>query len=249
MTRFPSVWLDLLVAHSTLGERAPEILATIEARIAARESCGVTVFPRMAERYRALAAVAPDRAHVLLSGQDAYHGTVRLPDGRVVPEATGLCFSVPKGARLPPSLRNIWKEMAADLGGPVPTQGDLAHWSDQGVVMLNSILTVEQDQPKSHDKYGWQTITAAIIEALSKTRPGLVFILWGNSAKALREYIQPNGHTLIESSHPSPIGGACYKGFFGSQPSSRTNAALLAQGKPAIVWEPPLTTGSTGALF
>lgn len=248
MTQFPSAWLDLLVAHASLGERAPELLAAIEARVSEREAAGITVFPLMADRYRALNAVAPDQVDVLLAGQDPYHGSDQLSDGRTRPEATGLCFSVPKGARIPPSLRNIWKELASDLGYQIPSHGDLSHWAKR-CLMLNSILTVEQDKPKSHDKYGWQTITAAIIEALSKTRPGLVFILWGNSAKALREYIQPNGHTLIESSHPSPIGGACYKGFFGSQPFSRTNAALLAQGKPAIVWEPPLTTGSTGALF
>jgi uracil-DNA glycosylase len=118
----------------------------------------------------------------------------------------------------------------------MPDHGDLTGWAEQGVLLLNTVLSVEQDKPKSHDRFGWQTLTAALVAALSASRSGLVFMLWGNSAKSLQEHIVPNGHTIIASSHPSPIGGSCNKGFFGSRPFSRANAALRSQGQAAIDW-------------
>ena len=235
MSSFPVPWLDLLVEHSSLGREAPELIAQIEKNISASEAAGVTVFPIKENRYRALTIVPPDSVRACLFGQDPYHGSFTIPGGVEIPQATGLSFSVPACAKQPPSLRNIFKELYADTG-ELPTSGDLSHWADQGLLMLNTILTVDQGKPKSPVNMGWQIITGALIEALSKTRPGIVFLLWGNSAQELKEHIADRQHTIIESSHPSPIGGACNRGFFGSRPFSRTNAALLAQGKMAIQW-------------
>ena len=233
---FPASWLELLGTHSRLGNRAAELLAALEARTRAAGATGKAIFPVEERRYQALKMVPPAQARVVVIGQDPYHGLVKLADGALVPEATGLSFSVPRSARLPPSLRNIFKELASDLDLEMPRHGDLTRWAEQGVLLLNTVLSVEQDKPKAHDKFGWQTLTSALVEALSSSRSGLVFMLWGNSAKALQEHIVANRHTIIASSHPSPIGGSCNKGFFGSRPFSRANAALRDQGLPAIDW-------------
>lgn len=233
---FPKPWLDLITSYTDLGDEAAKKISAIESKLESLERQGISIFPPRELRYRALKMVSPDTVKVCIIGQDPYHGIVQLPGGVQVPEATGLAFSVPRGARLPPSLRNIFKELSSDLGIPLPSHGDLADWAKQGVLMLNTVLTVEKDMPKSHDKFGWQVITSALVQALSKSRRGVVFILWGNSAKTLRSHIADRGHTIIESSHPSPIGGSCNKGFFGSRPFSRANEALIASAQPAIRW-------------
>jgi uracil-DNA glycosylase len=148
----------------------------------------------------------------------------------------GLSFSVPKGVKIPPSLRNIFKELNQDIGCPIPDHGDLTHWANQGVLLLNRLLSVEKDKPSSHKNLGWLPITEALVAALSQQHSGMVFILWGNHAKSLRPSITDNGHTVIESSHPSPLGGSCNKGFFGSEPFSRANMALCLSGKDPINW-------------
>ncbi len=233
---FPAAWLKVLETHSALGQGAASAIEAVERKVAERERSGATVFPPLPKRYRALNMVMPENCAVVIIGQDPYHGLAKLPDGSELPQAMGLSFSVPSGAKLPPSLRNIFVELAADLNVPKPVDGDLSRWAEQQVLLLNTVLTVEQGAPKSHEKLGWQAITSSIVEALSKSRAGVVFILWGNLARQLREHIADNGHTIIESSHPSPIGGSCNKGFFGSRPFSRTNAALVRQGKKPISW-------------
>lgn len=232
MTHFPELWSTLLRAHANL-ELTP-LLSSIEVEIERRESAGANVFPPPLARYLALQMVTPDSCRVCILGQDPYHGLT--PDG--APEAMGLSFSVPDGVRIPPSLRNIFKELQNDVGGDTPRSGDLSHWAEQGVLLLNTVLSVEKDTPKSHDKLGWQIITAGLLQALSIYRKDLVFILWGNSAKSMKEHIASNGHTVIESSHPSPIGGSCNKGFFGSRPFSRANEALVRAGHSPITWNP-----------
>ncbi len=238
-SQFPAVWLELLIRYSDLGHNTATLIDELETKVRACEKRGIQVFPLHEARYRALELVAPEDCRALCMGQDPYHGLVTLPDGRLLPEATGLSFSVPGGAKLPPSLRNIFKELAEDLAIAAPVHGDLSAWANQGVCLLNTVLTVEKDKAKSHAHFGWQILTSAIIQALSRSRSGIVFILWGNLAKGIEPCIADNGHCIIRSSHPSPLFGACFKGFFGSRPFSRTNQALLAQGYPAIDWSLP----------
>lgn len=235
-SRLPCAWVEAIKAHVPYGHQIEETLSDVIAQVEGLERLGTTVFPHANLRFRAFHENAPASVKVVIAGQDCYHGEVTLADGSTVPEAVGLSFSVPDGARLPPSLRNIFKEMCADLGCAMPTTGDLSHWSRQGVLLINAILSVEKKLPKSHAKLGWQSVTGAAIEALSASQRNIVFILWGNDAKALKERIVGDSHVIIESSHPSPIGGSCYKGFFGSKPFSRANEALAAAGKAPIKW-------------
>jgi uracil-DNA glycosylase len=229
-------WANLL---SNTGR--PEILnaiADIEGKLddISRQSI---VLPVADHRYKAI-SINPEDVKCVIVGQDPYHGIAKilLESGETepVPEAMGLSFSVPKGVKIPPSLRNIFKELNKDIGCEVPEYGDLTNWVGQGVLLLNRMLSVEKDKPGSHSKLGWQLITEALVSALSEQHSGIVFILWGNHAKSIRPFIADNGHTIIESSHPSPIGGSCNKGFFGSRPFSRANQALTNLGKQTIDW-------------
>lgn len=236
MTAIPSPWVNLL-----LNAGKSEILdaiADIEAKLdkLSRQS---VILPYADHRYKAF-LLNPENVKCMIIGQDAYHGIakIRLESGETesVPEAMGLSFSVPKGVKIPPSLRNIFKELNQDIGCQVPEHGDLTNWFEQGVLLLNRMLSVEKDKPGSHSKLGWQPITEALVSTLSEQHAGIVFILWGNHAKSIRPFIADNGHTIIESSHPSPIGGSCNKGFFGSRPFSRANEALANLGKQTIDW-------------
>lgn len=236
MATIPLPWTNLL---SKAGK--PEILdaiAVIEQNLdeISRQS---VVLPTAYHRYKAF-SINPENVKCVIVGQDPYHGiaTIRLESGEThsVPEAIGLSFSVPKGVKIPPSLRNIFKELNQDLGCPIPEHGDLTNWVEHGVLLLNRMLSVEKDKPGSHNKLGWQPITEALVSALSQQHSGIVFILWGNHAKSIRPFIANNEHTIIESSHPSPIGGSCNKGFFGSRPFSRANEALANLGKQTIDW-------------
>lgn len=236
VTHIPQPWIDILTStdrHSILDslDQIEQNLDTL--------CLQTVVLPNAIDRYRAL-AIPPESVKVTIIGQDPYHGIakIRIESGEtdLVPEATGLSFSVPKGIKIPPSLRNIFKELNQDIGCPIPVHGELSSWADQGVLLLNRMLSVEKDKPGSHGKLGWQTITDSLISALSQQHSGIVFILWGNHAKSIRPFIADNGHTIIESSHPSPIGGSCNKGFFGSRPFSRANEALANLGNQTIDW-------------
>jgi uracil-DNA glycosylase len=236
MTTIPSSWANLL---SNAGKpQTLNAIADLEGKLddISRQSI---VLPVADHRYRAL-SINPEDVKCVIVGQDPYHGIakIRLESGETksVPEAMGLSFSVSKGVKIPPSLRNIFKELNHDIGCQVPEHGDLTKWVDQGVLLLNRMLSVEQDKPGSHSKLGWQPIIEALISALSQQHSGIVFILWGNHAKSIRPFIADNGHSIIESSHPSPIGGSCNKGFFGSRPFSRANEALANLGKQTINW-------------
>jgi uracil-DNA glycosylase len=236
MVAIPLPWANLL---SNAGK--PEILnaiGVIEQNLDELSRRSV-VLPTVDHRYKAL-SIHPENVKCVIVGQDPYHGIakIRLESGETysVPEAMGLSFSVPKGVKIPPSLRNIFKELNQDIGCQVPEHGDLTNWAEQGVLLLNRMLSVEKDKPGSHSKLGWQPITEALVSALSQQHSGIVFILWGNHAKSIRPFIADNGHTIIESSHPSPIGGSCNKGFFGSRPFSRANEALANLGKQTIDW-------------
>lgn len=230
----PRAWLDLCDAHLAPGVVRSKV-EWIEARLNSMHG-DVQVMPPRALRYRALELVSPQACKVVLVGQDPYHNVAKHGHDGVVPQATGLSFSVPDGVRPPPSLINIFKEMASDLGVDVPAHGNLEPWAHQGVLLLNTILSVELGRPKSHAWLGWQDVTAGLIESLSASRSGLVFILWGRQAQLLKSHIRGDGHEVIESSHPSPIGGSCHRGFFGSRPFSRANAALERFGVTGVEW-------------
>ncbi len=163
---------------------------------------------------------------MVILGQDPYHGAG---------QAHGLSFSVVEGVRNPPSLQNIYKELESDLGEPInKSSRDLARWARQGVLLLNSTLTVRAGSPGSHQKKGWEQFTDAVIQALSDKREHLVFILWGNYAKAKGARIDRTRHLVIESAHPSPL--SANKGYFGSKPFSKANQYLEEQGTSAIRW-------------
>ncbi len=183
-------------------------------------------YPLPADRYRALELLAPEEVNVVILGQDPYHG-----DG----EAHGLAFSVPDGVKIPPSLRNIFRELADDLNVPAPTATDLSRWAKQGVLLLNTSLTVAPGSPGSHANAGWKRVTDAIISALANSDKPRVFVLWGKHAQGKRNLIPPNkGHLVLESAHPSPL--SVYRGFIGSRPFSRINYWLVEQGRPEIDW-------------
>ena len=183
-------------------------------------------YPPPIDRYRALELLLPEAVSVVILGQDPYHG-----EG----EAHGLAFSVPDGVKMPPSLRNIFRELADDLKVPAPIATDLTRWAKQGVLLLNTSLTVAPDSPGSHASSGWKRVTDAIISALAKSDKPRAFVLWGKHAQGKRSLIPANSaHLLIESAHPSPL--SVYRGFIGSRPFSQINAWLAKQGRTEIDW-------------
>lgn len=184
-----------------------------------------TVFPPPKQLFAAFDAAPFEQVRVVILGQDPYHGPG---------QANGLCFSVGEHVPLPPSLKNIYKELAADLQCTAPTSGDLRGWAKQGVLLLNATLTVRAHQAGSHQQHGWETFTDAAIHALAQEREGLVFILWGRHAQQKGQFIDRQRHLVLTSAHPSPL--SAHNGFFGSRPFSQTNAYLLAHGQQAINW-------------
>ena len=185
---------------------------------------GKIIYPPGSLIFNAFDTTPFDAVKVIILGQDPYHN----PN-----EAMGLSFSVPKGVRTPPSLKNIYKEIQTDLGLTIPNHGDLTEWAKQGVFLLNAMLTVEKKQPRSHQKIGWQTFTDAVIKRLSEEREHLVFMLWGNFAKKKKELINSNKHLILEAAHPSPLAGGA---FFGCQHFSKANDYLSNNGIPPINW-------------
>ncbi|EKD78244.1 MAG: hypothetical protein ACD_41C00385G0014 [uncultured bacterium] len=168
-----------------------------------------------------------DKVKVVIIGQDPYHGQR---------QANGLCFSVSDGISLPPSLQNIYKEIHDDLGLPIPTTGNLEHWADQGVLLLNATLTVRANQAGSHQGKGWEEFTDAVIQKLSDEKTGLVFLLWGNYAKQKGTMIDRSKHHVLTAAHPSPF--SANSGFFGCKHFSQTNTLLRSMGKEPIAWAP-----------
>ena len=187
------------------------------------------IYPPSDQIFRALDLVEPEDVRVVILGQDPYHG-----EG----QAHGLSFSVQPGVRVPPSLKNIYKELHSDLGCKPVMHGFLEAWAKQGVLLLNNALTVEHGQPASHRKKGWEPFTDAIIAAASKGPP-TAFLLWGKHAQEKAASVDETKHLVIKTSHPSPMGNSANKGFFGSKPFSRTNAFLRAHGRGSINWQLP----------
>ena len=190
-----------------------------------REYKDKTIFPPKSRILRALNLTDYKDVKVVILGQDPYHG---------VGEANGLCFAVSDGIKLPPSLKNIYKELESDLGIKPANVGNLECWAREGVLLLNAVLTVEKDKAASHKNIGWENFTDAIIKKLNEKEEPVVFILWGNFARGKKQFITNSNHYVIESSHPSPF--SVNYGFFGSKPFSRTNDYLKSKGLKQIDW-------------
>ena len=189
-----------------------------------------TIYPKGSEYFAALNQTPFADVKVVILGQDPYHG----PD-----QAHGLCFSVRPGVDVPPSLKNIYKEMKADLGIDQPKHGYLQAWADQGVLLLNSTLTVEAGRAGSHQKKGWEQFTDSVIDVLNREREGLVFVLWGSYAQKKGEFIDSEKHLVLKGPHPSPL--SAHRGFFGCKHFSRINEDLESKGQAPIDWQlPPL---------
>ena len=187
-----------------------------------------TVYPPPDEVFAALHQTPYADVKVLILGQDPYHGPG---------QAHGLCFSVRRGVDVPPSLRNVYAELEADLGIAPPHHGCLDAWAAQGVLLLNATLTVRARQAASHQKHGWETFTDQVIRAVDAKPERVVFILWGASARRKRDLVDRSRHVVIESAHPSPL--SAHNGFFGSRPFSRANAALVEAGREPVDWTIP----------
>lgn len=184
-----------------------------------------TIYPNGNNYFEALNRTPFDKVKVVILGQDPYHGPG---------QAHGLSFSVPKGVRPPPSLQNIFKEIKSDLGRSPSVSEDLSAWADQGVLLLNSVLTVEDGKPASHQGKGWELFTDKIIQLLNEKRTHLVFILWGSYAQKKAAFVDRNKHFVIESVHPSPL--SAHRGFMGSKPFSKANQYLKKQLGSEIQW-------------
>ena len=216
---FPKNWLSFLKNHDLKKQ-----LLSIEARLEEEIKLGKIIFPKREIIFRSLQLVRPDEVKVVILGQDPYHN---------FNQADGLAFSVSNFQSLPPSLINIFVEIENDLNIKIEKKGDLENIAKQGVLLLNSILTVEKNNPGSHKNIGWEKLTDIIISSLSLIG-NIVFILWGNFAKKKSNLIDNNINLVINSSHPSPF--SAHKGFFGSKPFSKCNDYLISKGKKPIKW-------------
>lgn len=193
------------------------------------------IYPKGTDIFNAFKFTPFDDVKVVILGQDPYHGKN---------QAHGLCFSVQRGIKTPPSLVNIYKELQDDLNCSIPNHGNLTEWAQQGVFLLNTILTVEANQPASHQKKGWEDFTDAVIHAISTCQKGVVFLLWGRHAQNKANLIDSNKHFILQAAHPSPF--SAYNGFFGCKHFSTTNKLLAQQDKNIINWQ---ITDSAPQLF
>ena len=206
---------------------APETLA-LRGFLDAELAAGKTLFPPQNAWFRALELTPIDKVRVVILGQDPYHGPG---------QAHGLSFSVPPGVRPPPSLLNIYKELEGDLGFPRPRHGFLEHWSRQGVLLLNSVLTVEMAKAASHSRKGWEQFTDAIVGRVNDKRDPVVFMLWGAYAHKKAANVDASRHLVLKAAHPSPL--SAYNGFLGCKHFSQCNAFLTSKGQPPIDWTLP----------
>ena len=196
--------------------------------LAAEEQAGKVLFPASQHCFNALNSTPLDNVRVVILGQYHYHGPG---------QAHGLCFSVRPNVAIPPSLVNIFKEIQDDLGIAPPDHGCLQPWAEQGVLLLNSVLTVVQGQAGAHQGKGWETFTDKVIETINREREGVVFLLWGSYAKKKGQHIDRNKHLVLDGPHPSPL--SAYRGFFGCKHFSKANDWLEQQGKPTVNWALP----------
>ena len=216
-------WKDVLTR-----EKEQEYFKAVMAFVESERATGKTIYPKNSEVFNALSLTPFDQVKVVLLGQDPYHGPG---------QAHGLCFSVKPLVRLPPSLVNMFKELKSDLGIEPPGHGCLEAWARQGVLLLNSVLTVEERRPGSHANKGWERFTDKVIQELNDRKEGLVFLLWGAYAQKKGSIIDAQKHTVLQSPHPSPF--SADRGFFGCRHFSRANDALVKVGNKPIDWKLP----------
>jgi len=203
-------------------------MAGLKSFLESEKAAGKRIFPKGSEYFRALDLTPLDQVKVVILGQDPYHG-----EG----QAHGLCFSVQPGVRTPPSLVNIYKELESDLGLPRPRHGFLEHWAQQGVLLLNSVLTVEMSRAASHQGKGWEIFTDAIIRTVAQQDQPVVFLLWGAYAQRKAAFVDQDRHLVLKAAHPSPL--SAHNGFHGCHHFSQANAFLAAHGRGAIDWSLP----------
>jgi uracil-DNA glycosylase len=220
--QLPPSWHDLL-AH----EISKPYWSSLQDFVAAERQVA-NVYPPLDATFRAFTLTAPLDVRVVILGQDPYHSQN---------QANGLCFSVTNGVKIPPSLRNIYKELQADCGIEPSSSGDLTSWARQGVLLLNATLTVRQDGAGTHQGHGWEVFTDAVVHTLGSLKSPIVFVLWGAFARNKKSLITQLQHTIIESAHPSPL--SAHNGFFRSKPFSQINQALRANGSDPIDWHIP----------
>ena len=219
MVNIGNDWDDVLKDDFS-GENYAKIREFLKSEYSAH-----TIYPSMYDIFNAFKLTPFSKLKVVILGQDPYHG-----EG----QAMGLSFSVPKNKELPPSLKNIYKELKDDLGVNPPDSGDLTAWAKQGVLLLNTVLTVRAGMANSHAGKGWEILTDDVIKKISGDRKNVVFILWGNNARSKKSLIDKSKHLILESAHPSPL--SAYNGFFNSKPFSKTNTYLSARGIEPIDW-------------
>jgi uracil-DNA glycosylase len=212
-------WLTLL------DEKIINHLKTTAEFLHSEKEKGKIIFPAEGNVFRAFEHTPLDKVKIVILGQDPYHD---------VGQAHGLAFSVPNGIKIPPSLKNIFKELEQDVQKPIPKNGDLSEWAQQGILLLNSSLTVEAHEANSHATIGWQVFTDEIIKLISQQQEQVVFMLWGKYAQQKSSFIDSNKHLILTSSHPSPL--SAYQGFLGCKHFSKANEWLIANGMEAIKW-------------
>ncbi len=214
--------------HRLEDEFAKDYMQELKSFLKERYDSGATIYPRGKDYFAALNKTPFDKVKVVIIGQDPYHG----PN-----QAHGLCFSVQPGIQSPPSLKNIFKELQADVSTETPNHGCLNHWAEQGVLLLNSVLTVEKGQAGAHQKKGWERFTDRVVEELNKSENPIAFILWGSYAQKKAASVDRNKHLVLESVHPSPL--SAHRGFFGSKPFSKVNNFLRERKLETIDWQLP----------
>lgn len=224
----PDIQLHESWKAALLPEFEADYMAQLRAFLVAEKAAGKQIFPKGTEWFRALDLTPLDRVRVVILGQDPYHGPG---------QAHGLCFSVQPGVRPPPSLLNIYKELEADLGIARPRHGFLEHWAHQGVLLLNSVLTVEMAKAASHQGRGWEKLTDAVIRLVNAKDQPVVFMLWGAYAQKKAAFVNSEKHLVLKAAHPSPL--SAHNGFLGCGHFSQCNAFLKKRGLPPIDWSLP----------